>query len=198
MVLTDAETGLCVRVNDAMCALRDVRVTRCARYAMCALRDVRVARCARYAMCALLDVRVADRPRELLIGVNLDLIVHPDDRRALGDARDAIHAGSDPAVRQHELRFLRPDGTAGWASLNAAPVFSAAGALKGLFSQVIDITGRKGLEAQFEHDVNDAVWLGRIRDAIDDDRLVLSFACAPRTARSSRRTSSCRSPSVMG
>jgi PAS domain S-box-containing protein len=136
MVLTDADTGLCVRVNDAMCAL-------------------------------------LDRPRGLLIGLSLDTIIHPDDRPAVGDARGSIHDGSSPVVRQHELRFLRPDGTTGWASLNAAPVFSAGGALKGVFSQVIDITERKEHEARFEHDVNDALWLGRIRDAIDDDRLVL-------------------------
>jgi PAS domain S-box-containing protein len=136
MVLTDADTGWCVRVNDAMCAL-------------------------------------LDRPRELLIGVSLDSVIHPDDRPAVGDARGELHDGSSPVVRQHDLRFLRADGSTGWASLNAAPVFSAAGALKGVFSQVIDITERKEHEAQFEHDVNDALWLGRIRDAIDDDRLVL-------------------------
>ena len=38
---------------------------------------------------------------------------------------------------------------------------------------MIDITERKEHEAEFEKDVNDALWLGRIRDAIDDDRLVL-------------------------
>jgi PAS domain S-box-containing protein len=136
MVLTDADTGWCVRVNDAMCTL-------------------------------------LDRPRESLIGASLDSIIHPDDRPDLGEARGALHDGSSPIVRQHELRFLRPDGTEGWASLNAAPVFSATGALKGVFSQVIDITARKAHEARFEDDVNDALWLGRIRDAIDDDRLIL-------------------------
>jgi hypothetical protein len=45
--------------------------------------------------------------------------------------------------------------------------------IQAVFSQAIDITARKEHEAQFENDVNDALWLGRIRDAIDDDRLVL-------------------------
>jgi PAS domain S-box-containing protein len=136
MILTDANTGWCVRVNDAMCAL-------------------------------------LNRSREQLIGESLDSVIHPDDRQGVHEARRAIRDGSSLIVHQHELRFLRPDGTVGWAALNAAPVFSAAGTLQALFSQVIDITERKEREAQFENDINDALWLGRIRDAIDDDRLVL-------------------------
>jgi PAS domain S-box-containing protein len=136
MVLTDADTGWCVRVNDALCAL-------------------------------------LDRSREQLIGASLDSVIHPDDLPGIHEARLAIVDGSRLIVQQHELRYLRPDGTPGWASLNAAPVFSAAGTLRAVFSQVIDITERKAHEARFEEDVNDALWLGRIRDAIDDDRLVL-------------------------
>jgi PAS domain S-box-containing protein len=136
MVLTDADTGLCVRVNDALCAL-------------------------------------VGRPREELIGASLDSIIHPDDRPGVHEARGAIRDGSSLIVEEHELRYLRPDGTVGWAALNAAPVFSAAGKLQAVFSQVTDITQRREHEARFEEDVNDALWLGRIRDAIDDDRLVL-------------------------
>jgi len=136
MVLTDADTGWCVRVNDALCEL-------------------------------------LSRPREQLIGASLDSFIHPDDRLGVHKARGAISDGSSLIVEQYELRYLRADGTAGWASLNAAPVFSAAGKLRAVFSQVIDITQRREHEARFEEDVNDARWLGRIRDAIDDDRLVL-------------------------
>jgi PAS domain S-box-containing protein len=136
MVLTDPATGLCTRVNDAMCVL-------------------------------------LGRPRKELVGANLDSVIHPDDLPGIAAARRAIHDGSNPIVQQHELRYLRPDGTAGWAALNAAPVVSASGTVQAVFSQVIDITQRKEHEARFEADVNDALWLGRIRDAIDDDRLVL-------------------------
>jgi PAS domain S-box-containing protein len=136
MILTDADTGWCVRVNDAMCTL-------------------------------------LDRPRERLIGASLDAVIHPDDRPRIEAARRAIHDGSGMGVKEHELRFLRADGTPGWATLTATPIISAAGTLQGVFSQVIDITERKAHEAEFERDVNDAIWLGRIRDAIDDDRLVL-------------------------
>jgi PAS domain S-box-containing protein len=135
MVLTDADTGCCVRVNDALCAL-------------------------------------VGRPRAQLIGANFDSIIHPDDRPGVHEARGAIVDGSRLVVQQHELRYLRPDGTVGWAALNAAPVFSA-GTLRAVFSQVIDITERKEHEARVEQDVNDVLWLGRIRGAIDNDRLVL-------------------------
>jgi PAS domain S-box-containing protein len=136
MVFTDAGTGLCARVNDAMCAL-------------------------------------LDRPREQLIGASLDSFIHPDDLPGVHEARGAIVDGSSLIVQQHELRYLRSDGTVGWAALTAAPVFNAAGTLTAVFSQAIEITARKEHEAEFEADVNDAVWLGRIRHAIDDDRLVL-------------------------
>jgi EAL domain-containing protein (putative c-di-GMP-specific phosphodiesterase class I)/ketosteroid isomerase-like protein len=107
-----------------------------------------------------------------LIGASLDSVIHPDDLPGVHQARRAIRDGPT-LVQQHELRYLRPDGTTRWAALTAAPVFSAAGALQAVSSQVIDITERKEHEAQFDEDVNDALWLGRIRDAIDDDRLLL-------------------------
>jgi PAS domain S-box-containing protein len=136
MVLTDAKTGRCVRVNDTMCAM-------------------------------------LGRSREQLIGVAFDSVIHPDDLPGLHADRRGILDGSSPTVQQHELRYARADGTAGWAAINAAPVYSAAGSLQAVFSQVIDITARKEHEAQFADEVNDALWLGRIRNAIDDDRLVL-------------------------
>jgi PAS domain S-box-containing protein len=135
MVLTDADTGWCVRVNDAMCAM-------------------------------------LGRPREQLIGTSLDSVIHPDDRAGVDAARRAI-LDSGLGVFEHELRFLRADGIAGWATLTVTPIISAAGTLHGIFSQVIDITERKQRDAEFESDVNEALWLRRIRGAIDDDRLVL-------------------------
>jgi PAS domain S-box-containing protein len=119
------------------------------------------------AMCSLLG-----RSREELIGANIDSVAHPDDRDAAHDARRAVLDGSMAGVRK-EMRFLRPDGSTVWATFNSAPVYRADGTLQAVFSQVIDITERKEHEARFEHDVNDALWLGRIREAIDNDRLVL-------------------------
>ena len=72
-----------------------------------------------------------------------------------------------------EKRYLLPDGNAVWTMLHVAPVRDADGSVQAFFSQIVDITERKEREALLEKNVNDAVWLGRIRDAIDDDRLVL-------------------------
>jgi PAS domain S-box-containing protein len=119
------------------------------------------------AMCRLLD-----RTREQLLGVSIDWVTHRDDRAADHESRRAILDG-DISSFQTEKRYLRPDGSAVWVMLHVAPVHAADGKVRALFSQVIDISERKQREALFDQSVKDAVWLGRIRGAIDDDRLVL-------------------------
>jgi EAL domain-containing protein (putative c-di-GMP-specific phosphodiesterase class I)/ketosteroid isomerase-like protein len=52
-------------------------------------------------------------------------------------------------------------------------VQDAAGTVTALFSQVIDISEQKAREAELESMVAEAGWLGRIRDALDEDRFVL-------------------------
>lgn len=81
-------------------------------------------------------------------------------------------ARSSPSF-EVEKRYLRPDGSAVWTALHVAPVRNADGSVQAFFAQIVDITERKDREVRFEQNVNEAVWLGRIRDAIDDDRLVL-------------------------
>jgi diguanylate cyclase (GGDEF)-like protein/PAS domain S-box-containing protein len=119
------------------------------------------------AMCGLLD-----RSREGLLGDTIDAMTHPDDRAADDRGRQAM---LDRTVSSFEAekRYLLPDGGAVWTMLHVAPVRNADGSVQAFFSQIVDITERKDREARFEQSVNDAVWLGRIRDAIDDDRLVL-------------------------
>jgi diguanylate cyclase (GGDEF)-like protein/PAS domain S-box-containing protein len=119
------------------------------------------------AMCQLLG-----RPREQLIGETIASVTHPDDREPDLDARRAMLDGT-VASFEGEKRYLRPDGSTVWTTLHVAPVRNADGSVQEIFAQVIDINDRKEREARFEQDVNDAVWLGQIRDAIDDDRLVL-------------------------
>ncbi len=119
------------------------------------------------AMCRLID-----RSRESLLGLSVDAVTHPEDQDADHRARRAMLAGA-MASAQLEKRYLRPDGEVVWVTLHIAPVRGADGSVQAFFSQVIDITERKDREARFEQDVNDAFWLGRIREAIDDDRLVL-------------------------
>ncbi len=119
------------------------------------------------ALCKLLH-----RSREQLIATSIDALTHPDDRAA--DTR-GTQAMLDRTVSSFEAekRYVLPDGGAVWTTLHVAPVRNADGSVQAFFSQIVDITERKDREALLEYSVNDAVWLGRIRDAIDDDRLVL-------------------------
>ncbi|HZL06758.1 MAG TPA: PAS domain S-box protein, partial [Coriobacteriia bacterium] len=119
------------------------------------------------ALCTLLQ-----RPRDELLGLGVDSVTHPDDRAGNEEMRRVLR---DPGVESHhvEKRYLRPDGSSVWVIGHVTSVRDMRGSLEALFSQIIDITDRKEHEAQFETQVNDALWLGRIRDAIDNDRLVL-------------------------
>jgi diguanylate cyclase (GGDEF)-like protein/PAS domain S-box-containing protein len=116
--------------------------------------------------------RLLDRSRQQLMGGTIDAMTHPDDRAADDTGRQAM---LDRTVSSFEVekRYLLPDGGAVWTMLHVAPVRNADGSVQAFFSQIVDITERKDREERFEQSVNDAVWLGRIRDAIDDDRLVL-------------------------
>jgi PAS domain S-box-containing protein len=116
--------------------------------------------------------RLLGRSREQLIGTSIDSMTHPDDRARDDRARQAMLDLTKPSF-EAEKRYLRPDGSGVWTTLHVAPVRNTDGSVQAFFSQIIDITERKDREARFESNVNDAVWLGRIRDAIDDDRLVL-------------------------
>jgi PAS domain S-box-containing protein len=119
------------------------------------------------AMCRLLG-----RSRESLIGVSIDAVTHPDDRDPDHRKQRAMLAGTLTSF-ETEKRYLRPDGQVVWVTLHVTAVRRADGSVQAFFSQAIDITERKEREARFEQDVNDAFWLGRIREAIDGDRLEL-------------------------
>ncbi len=116
--------------------------------------------------------RLVQRPREELIGRSMYAFSHPDDQAAMWAARERIRFGEAP-VLQREQRFLRPDGSIVWVLLHLAPIRRGDGVIEAFHSQLIDITERKEREAQLEHHVGDAVWLGRIRAALDEQRLVL-------------------------
>ncbi len=116
--------------------------------------------------------RLLDRSREQLLGDCVDQVTHPDDRGVGQTFRQEMLAGARSAL-ESEKRYVRPDGGVVWVAVTAAPIYRADGTVQAVFSQVIDITERKAHEARFEENVNDALWLGRVRDAIDQDRLVL-------------------------
>ncbi|HLH65509.1 MAG TPA: EAL domain-containing protein [Solirubrobacteraceae bacterium] len=119
------------------------------------------------AMCELLG-----RRRDELLGRSLmELATHPADRPRLRRARAGMLRGGRPFRSEH--RYLRADGSVAWGLLHVAPMLRADGSVHMFYSQLIDITERKEREAQLERTVADATWLGRVRDALDEHRLLL-------------------------
>lgn len=116
--------------------------------------------------------RLLGRSREQLLTQSIASLTHPNERAADATARRSM-LDRTIASFEAEKRYLLPDGDAVWTTLHVAPVRNPDGSVQAFLSQIVDITERKEREARFEQSVNDAVWLGRIRDAIDDDRLVL-------------------------
>jgi PAS domain S-box-containing protein len=116
--------------------------------------------------------RLLGRSREDLLGRTVDSVTHPADRDSVHVARQMIHDGMTDSF-QSEKRYTRPDGSVVWALLHMTPVWRPEGSVEAFHSQVVDITDRKEREARLEHDVGDALWLARIRDALDQERLLL-------------------------
>jgi PAS domain S-box-containing protein len=119
------------------------------------------------AMCRLLG-----RSRAELLGMTVSDVTHPDDHARLAAAREEVE--TDPPVGYHtEKRYVRPDGSLVWVSLHATPVTRADGSRRAIFAQVFDISERKDREARYALQATDIACLGRIRSAIEADRLVL-------------------------
>jgi EAL domain-containing protein (putative c-di-GMP-specific phosphodiesterase class I) len=81
----------------------------------------------------------------------------------------------DGTLKSHtgQKQLVRPDGTTTWISETLTPLQEPAGSVAGLFAQVIDVTEQKVREQQLTDQVNDASWIARTREALDEDRLVL-------------------------
>jgi PAS domain S-box-containing protein len=133
------------------------------------LSDPVEGRCVRVndAMCRMLG-----RPREELIGHSIASITPAEDVIALRRTREQMLRGELDSFTA-EQRFIRGDGSVAWGLLHWAPVRREDGSVEAFHSQLVDITDRKERESRLEHDVGEALWLGRIRDALDEDRLVL-------------------------
>jgi PAS domain S-box-containing protein len=67
--------------------------------------------------------------------------------------------------------FWRRDGSPLPVAFSSAPIDLAGG--RGSVVAFRDITERKARDARQQHEIEDALWLGRVRDAIDQDRLML-------------------------
>lgn len=134
-----------------------------------ALSDPVDGRCVRVndALCRLLG-----RPREELVGRTMASATPPEDHAGLRRVQEEMLRGQRESFTA-EQRYVRADGSEGWGLLHWAPVRRQDGSVEAFHSQLVDITDRKEREARLEHDVGEALWLGRIREALDEDRLVL-------------------------
>jgi PAS domain S-box-containing protein len=81
-----------------------------------------------------------------------------------------VRISGEPAYSDDDT-FWRKDGSALAVAFSSAPVDLAEG--RGTAVAFRDITERKGREARQQREIEDALWLGRVRDALDQDRLML-------------------------
>lgn len=119
------------------------------------------------AACALLG-----RSREELLRLTVFDITHPENRRELRRARAAMRRGVLDSY-QRENRHRQPDGSCVWVLIRVMPIRDPDGHVEAFYTHVVDVTERKQRDERFASYISDAVWLGRIRDALDDDRLML-------------------------
>lgn len=93
---------------------------------------------------------------------------------------DDLEAASEMLARrragigeQHDIRLVRPDGTALWASFSSRPMWSDSGDYTGAVALVTDVTGRRATEAELRR-----AEVERARIAADADRQRLEVQLA--------------------
>lgn len=116
--------------------------------------------------------RLLGRPREELLGLTILDVMRPEDHAGALAGGMAMLSG-ETGTHTAERSYPRPDGSSLWAVIRVTPIRDEAGAVTAFFSHLVDVTERKQREERLASYTSDALWLGRIRDAIDDSRLVL-------------------------
>ena len=94
---------------------------------------------------------ILGQPQEGLVGRSWDDHKHPDDV-PLGQAVTARVAGGHNAYSD-ERRFVRPDGSIVWISLNVTLVRDEAGDPQYYLAQLLDITERRQMLENLEHEL---------------------------------------------
>ena len=117
--------------------------------------------------------RLLGRDERTLLGLSLDDLVHPDDRRDSRSERNEVIAGS-VAVGRRETRLLHADGRTVGVMLSSSIVRRDADLVE-LVAHVEDISERKALEARLTHQAmhdglthlpNRALFLDRLEIAL--------------------------------
>jgi PAS domain S-box-containing protein len=116
--------------------------------------------------------QLVGRTREALMELTFIDLSHPEDIAAdqAGVERLASSALDNLVT---EKRYVRPDGSGVWASLNVTPVRDVDSAVDVLFGQMVDITERRAKEASLRDQLEEISWIGEIRRAFEDDRFEL-------------------------
>jgi PAS domain S-box-containing protein len=134
------------------------------------------------------DGRIAtlNRAAERSLGYSTDELAGETLCGALGCGRDkqrnctARHCpltevGSSPrAVRVEDATFLCKDGTRLAVDLSAAPLGDGHDGFSGRVVVFRDISERRRSEEQAQRELEEMSWIGRVRDAMDEDRLVVA------------------------
>ena len=88
---------------------------------------------------------IAGRSEEQLVGVDVDVITHPDD---IGESREHLRQLAESKVVHYEMdkRYLRPDGTVRWVRLLVVPMWGEGETQHWQMGLVQDITERRQAE----------------------------------------------------
>ena len=116
--------------------------------------------------------RLLGRSRDELLDLSFTEVSHPEDATAADAGLRGMIAGTVSAL-DYEKRYVRPDGSLVWAALHVIPVSGREGAVRALFSQIVDLTARREREQQLVQEAADFERLAEIRAALAENRLVL-------------------------
>ncbi len=116
--------------------------------------------------------QLVGRTREALLELSFLDLSHPDDIAVdRTGAERLVASGLGSYVT--EKRYMRPDGSEVWASLNVTPVRDVDSAVDVLFGQMVDITERRVKDASLRDQLEKISWIGEIRLAFEEGRFEL-------------------------
>jgi PAS domain S-box-containing protein len=97
-----------------------------------------------------------------------------EQRCAAADCRLATIGSTHEPMCIEDQTFVRADGTRLPVDLSSSPIGAEAGGPAGQVVVFRDISERKKASAQAERELEEMSWIGRVRDAMSEDRVVLA------------------------
>jgi len=114
--------------------------------------------------------RLVGRTAEELLTMTFMQVAHAEDLQRPGNPE--FSAGETDSLVA-EQRYVRPDGSVVWASVNSTRVLGADGSVDVFFSQIEDVTERRAREDATRRELEQVAWVREIRAALDEDRFEL-------------------------